>query len=40
MSLFVGYFTTSLFFDAPPNDKAIVQAMLAIMGWDVTEQTS
>jgi len=39
MSLFVGYFTTSLFFDAPPNDKAIVQAMLAIMGWDAREQS-
>jgi AcrR family transcriptional regulator len=33
MSLFAGYFTTSLFFDAPPNDSAIVEAMLAIMGW-------
>jgi AcrR family transcriptional regulator len=33
MSLFVGYFTTSLFFGAPPNDDAIVSAMLAIMGW-------
>jgi hypothetical protein len=37
MSLFVGYFTTSLFFDAPPNDEAIVKAMLAIMGWDSAE---
>jgi AcrR family transcriptional regulator len=34
MSLFVGYFTTSLFFGAPPNDEAIVSAMLAIMGWE------
>lgn len=34
MSLFVGYFTTSLFFDAPPDDDAIVRAMLAIMGWE------
>ena len=33
MSLFAGYFTTSLVFDAPPNDSAIVDAMLAIMGW-------
>lgn len=33
MSLFAGYFTTSLVFDAPPNDRAIVDAMLAIMGW-------
>lgn len=33
MSLFAGYFTTSLMFDAPPNDTAIVDAMLAIMGW-------
>ena len=34
LSLFVGYFTTSLFFDMPPNDAAIVEAMLAMMGWD------
>jgi AcrR family transcriptional regulator len=34
MSLFAGYFTTSLLFDAPPNDDAIVEAMLAIMGWN------
>jgi len=33
MSLFAGYFTTSLVFDAPPNDGAVVDAMLAIMGW-------
>jgi len=33
MSLFVGYFTTSLFFGPAPNDDAIVDAMLAIMGW-------
>jgi AcrR family transcriptional regulator len=39
MSLFVGYFTTSLFFDAPPNDDAIVEAMLAIMGWESAEET-
>jgi AcrR family transcriptional regulator len=39
MSLFVGYFTTSNFFDAPPNDDAIVAAMLAIMGWEPTHQT-
>ena len=37
MSLFVGYFTTSLFFDAPPNDEAIVQSLLAIMGWESAE---
>jgi AcrR family transcriptional regulator len=40
MSLFAGYFTTSLMFDAPPNDGAIVDAMLAIMGWEPTEQTT
>jgi AcrR family transcriptional regulator len=40
MSLFAGYFTTSLFFDEPPNDDAIVEAMLAIMGWEPTDQTS
>ena len=40
MSLFVGYFTTSLFFDVPPNDDAIVAAMLAIMGWEPTHQTT
>lgn len=33
MSLFVGYFTTSLVFDAPPNDAAVVDALLAITGW-------
>lgn len=33
MSLFAGYFTTSLLFDSPPNDDAVVDAMLAIMGW-------
>ena len=40
MSLFVGYFSTSLFFDDPPNDDAVVRAMLAIMGWEPKEQTS
>ena len=33
MSLFVGYFTTSLLLDSPPNDDAVVDAILAIMGW-------
>jgi AcrR family transcriptional regulator len=33
MSLFAGYFTTQLFFDHQPNDDAIVNALLAIMGW-------
>ena len=33
MSLFAGYFTTSLMFDHQPNDDAIVNALLAIMGW-------
>ena len=40
MSLFAGYFTTSLLFDAPPNDDAIVAAMLAIMGWEPTTQST
>jgi AcrR family transcriptional regulator len=40
MSLFAGYFTTTLLYDAPPNDDAIVDAMLAIMGWEPTDQTS
>jgi AcrR family transcriptional regulator len=41
MSLFAGYFTTSLMFDTPPNDEAIVSAVLAIMGWDdVSESTT
>ena len=34
MSLFVGYFTTSLFLEWPPNDEAIVESMLIIMGWE------
>ena len=34
MSLFVGYFMTSIVFDAPIDDDAIVDAMLAIMGWE------
>ena len=33
ISLFVGYFNTSMLYDAPPNDEAVVDAMLAIMGW-------
>jgi AcrR family transcriptional regulator len=40
ISLFMGYFTTSLFFGAPPNDDAIVEAMLAIMGWEASGQSS
>ena len=35
MSLYVGYFMTSLVFDDPSDtDEAITQAMLSIMGWD------
>jgi AcrR family transcriptional regulator len=34
MSLFAGYFTTQLMFDHQPNDDAIVNALLAIMGWE------
>jgi AcrR family transcriptional regulator len=33
MSLFAGYFTTQLMFDHQPDDDAIVNALLAIMGW-------
>jgi AcrR family transcriptional regulator len=33
MSLFAGYFTTSLVFDEGPDDDAVVDALLAIMGW-------
>lgn len=33
MSLFVGYFSTSIMFDAPPNDEAIVDALMGMMGW-------
>lgn len=33
MSLFVGYFSTSLMFDAPAADTAIVDALLSMMGW-------
>jgi AcrR family transcriptional regulator len=40
MSLFAGYFTTSLVFDAPPNDTAIVDAILAIMGWQRAAEAS
>jgi len=34
MSLFAGYFTTSMLYDASPDDDAVVGAMLAIMGWE------
>jgi len=37
MSIFVGYFMTSMFFRAETDD-AIVEAMLVIMGWEPTEQ--
>jgi AcrR family transcriptional regulator len=33
VSLFVGYFTTGMMLDQPDDDAAIVDAMLAIMGW-------
>lgn len=39
MSLFIGSFMTSMFFNAQ-SDDAIVDAMLAIMGWEPTEQAS
>ena len=34
MSVFIGYFMTSMFFDEPGDDDDIIDAMLAIMGWD------
>jgi AcrR family transcriptional regulator len=37
MSLFVGYFMTSMFFEHHTNDDAIIDAMLAIMDWDRAE---
>jgi AcrR family transcriptional regulator len=33
MSLFVGYFSTSVMFDTPPNDVAIADALMCMMGW-------
>jgi AcrR family transcriptional regulator len=36
MSLFVGYFMTSMLFDAEEDDGALVDAMMAVMGWDGT----
>lgn len=33
MSLFIGYFMTAKFFSKPVDDEAIVEAMVAIMGW-------
>ncbi len=33
MSLFAGYFTTSLLLDAPPQDSMLVDTMLDLMGW-------
>ena len=40
ISLFVGYFNTSMLYDAPPNDDAIVDAIMAIMGWTAPAETS
>lgn len=37
MSLFVGNFMTSMFFEDQTDDSAVVDAMMAIMGWDRTE---
>jgi hypothetical protein len=37
MSIFVGYFMTSMLFVGAPDDDAIVDAMLAILGWDAAE---
>jgi AcrR family transcriptional regulator len=39
MSTFVGYFMTSMFFDdEPEHDAAIVNALLAIMGWNAAAE--
>jgi AcrR family transcriptional regulator len=39
MSTFVGYFMTSMFFDdEPEHDAAIVNALLAIMGWNASAE--
>lgn len=35
MSQFVGHFMTSMVFGSAPTDETTVDAMLAIMGWDV-----
>jgi len=35
MSIFVGYFMTSMLFADSPPDDAIADAMLAVLGWDV-----
>ena len=34
MSLFVGYFMTSTVFDQPIDDDTVIDAMLAVMGWE------
>jgi len=34
LSLFVGYFMTGMMLELPDDDEAIVDAMMAIMGWD------
>lgn len=34
MSLFIGYQMTASFFDKPIDDDAIIDAMLAVMGWE------
>jgi len=34
LSLFVGYFITGMLLDLPDDDDAIVDAMIAIMGWE------
>jgi AcrR family transcriptional regulator len=39
MSLFTGYFMTSMFFDEQ-SDDAIVSAMLSVMGWEPSQQTA
>jgi AcrR family transcriptional regulator len=34
LSLFVGYFMTGMMLELPDDDEAIVDAMMAIMGWE------
>jgi AcrR family transcriptional regulator len=36
MSIFIGYFMTSMFFGNSTSDDAIVDAMMAIMNWDAS----
>jgi AcrR family transcriptional regulator len=37
LSIFVGYFMTGMMLDLPEDDEGIVDAMMAIMGWAVSQ---